>query len=154
LFEAGWGHRLFAVHLLFYLTGQHNQQGIIDFNSSKSMKIQFHIRGFNVNARMRNYLGEPLKRLQSLIQITNAAVVLEHMWDKAPAFRAFVLLAVPGPDIHAEVREHTLEAAWLKMIAALRKQIERRKAEQLARVKSKRQQLIFTALWSKIGRPK
>ena len=42
---------------------------------------------------MRNYLGEPLKRLQSLIQITNAAVVLEHMWDKAPAFRAFVLLA-------------------------------------------------------------
>jgi ribosome-associated translation inhibitor RaiA len=115
------------------------------------MKIQFHTRGLNISARVRNCLGEPLQRLQSLIQITKAAVVLEHTWDKAPAFRAFVLLAVPGPDIHAEVREHTLEAAWLKITAALRKQIERRKAEQLARTKSMRQQPIFTAPWSRGG---
>ena len=73
---------------------------------------------------------------------------------QSPRFPSVCVAGLTGTDIHAEVREHTLEAAWLKMIAALRKQIERRKAEQLARVKSKRQQLIFTALWSKIGRPK
>ena len=115
------------------------------------MKIQFHIRGLNVSARVRNDLREPLERLQSLISITNAAVVLEHRWDNAPAFRAFVLLAVPGPDIHAEVRAHTLEAVWLKVTASLRMQIEQRKARQLARVKSKRERPIFTAPWSKIG---
>ena len=115
------------------------------------MKIQFHIRGLNIRARVRNYLREPLERLQSRISITNAAVMLEHTRDNALAFRAFVLLAVPGPDIHAEVREHTLEAVWLKVTASLRKQIEKRKARQLARIKSKREQGIFAAPWSRTG---
>ena len=115
------------------------------------MRIQFHIRGLNLSGRVRNHLRAPLERLQSRIPITNAAVVLEHMCDNAPAFRAFVLLAVPGPDIHAEVREHTLEAVWLKVTASLRKQIEQRKAKQLARIKSKRERGIFAAPWSRTG---
>src|SRR5262245_55445645 len=115
------------------------------------MRIQFHIRGLNISSRVRNHLRQPLERLKSRIPITNAAVVLEHTWDAAPAFRAFVLLAVPGPDIHAEAREHTLEAAWLKGTASLRKQIEQRKAKQHARTKSKREQRIFAAPWSETG---
>ena len=115
------------------------------------MRIQFHIRSLNITARVRNDLRKPLERLESLIPITNAAVVLEHTWNNAPAFRAFVLLAVPGPDIHAEMREHTLEAVWLKVTASLRKQIEHRKARQLARIKSKREQSIFAAPWSRTG---
>lgn len=120
----------------------------------KSMKIQFHIRGINITARARNSLKELLERLQSLIPITAAAVALEHSRDSAPAFRAFVLLAVPGPDIHAEPRDHTLGATWLKVNAALREQIEQRKAKQLARIKSMRQQPIFTAPWSRGGVPR
>jgi ribosome-associated translation inhibitor RaiA len=115
------------------------------------MRIQFHIRGLNVSARVRNHLREPLERLQRRIPITGAAVVLEHTWNNAPAFRAFVLLAVPGPDIHAEVHEHTLEAVWLKVTASLRKQIEHRRARQLARIKSKRERGIFAAPWSRTG---
>jgi ribosome-associated translation inhibitor RaiA len=126
---------------------------MIDFSSSKSMKIQFHIRGLNITARNRSSLRGSLERLQSLIPITAAAVVLEHRWGSAPAFRAFVLLAVSGPDIHAEAHDHTLEAAWLKVNAALRKQIEQRKAKQLARIKSMRQQTIFTTPWSR-GAPR
>ena len=61
--------------------------------------------------------------------------MLEYERDYTPAFRAFALLAVPGPDIHAEARDHTLEAAWLKVTAALRKQIDRRQIRQEARVK-------------------
>jgi ribosome-associated translation inhibitor RaiA len=137
--------------LLAFLSGHHDDQGIIDFNSSKFMRIQFHIRGLNISGRVRNHLREPLEQLQSRIPITNAAVVLEHTWDNAPAFRAFVLLAVPGPDIHAEVREHTLEGVWLKVTASLRKQIEQRKARQLARIKSKHEQGIFAAPWSRTG---
>ena len=99
------------------------------------MKIQFHCRGLSVSARLRHWLEQPLEQLQSLISVTTAAVLLEHRQEDAPAFRALALLAVPGPDIHAEARDHTLEAAWLKVITALRKQIEQRKARQGARVK-------------------
>jgi len=99
------------------------------------MKTQFHIRGLNVNAGLRRWLEQSIERLESLISVTAAAIVLEHRRDDAPCFRAFVSLAVPGPDIHAEACDHTLEAAWLKVITALRKQIEHRKARQGARVK-------------------
>jgi ribosome-associated translation inhibitor RaiA len=112
------------------------------------MKTQFHIRGLNVSADLRRWLEQPLERLQSLISVSAAGVVLEHRRDDAPAFRAFALLAVPGPDIHAEARDHTLEAAWLKVTTALRKQIEQRKSKQIARIKSNRQQSISMARWS------
>jgi len=84
-------------------------------------------------------LEQPLERLESLISVTTAAVVLEHRRDDAPAFRAYGSLAGPGPDIHAETRDHALEAAWLKVTTAVRKQIEQRKARQEARPKSDRQ---------------
>ena len=99
-------------------------------HNSSSMKNQFHIRGLSVNAGLRRWLEQSLDRLESLIPVTAAAVVLEHRRDDAPAFRAYVSLAVPGPDIHAEACDHTLEAAWLKVVTALRKQIERRKTRQ------------------------
>lgn len=100
------------------------------------MRIQFHIRGLNDNASLRHWLGRPLEHLQELTSVTTAAVVLEYERDRAPAFRAFVLLAVPGPDIHAEARDHTLEAAWLKVTTALRQQIERRTARPGTRLKT------------------
>jgi len=57
-------------------------------------------------------------------------------------------LAVPGPDIHAEARDHTLEAAWLKVTAALRKQIEKRKAHQKPRLIGDRQHLLTVSRWT------
>ena len=103
------------------------------------MKVQFHIRGLNDNSDLRHRLLQPLERLQSLISISAIAAVLEHQQDEAPPFRAFVSLAVPGPDIHAEARDHTLEAAWLKVATALRQQIEGRKGSQQLRRKGRRQ---------------
>jgi ribosome-associated translation inhibitor RaiA len=99
------------------------------------MNTQFHIRGLNTNADLRRWLEQALDRLDSLIPVTAAAVVLEHRREDAPAFRVYVSLAVPGPDVHAEAREHTLETAWLKVTADLRRQIEQRKARQDSRVK-------------------
>jgi ribosome-associated translation inhibitor RaiA len=118
------------------------------------MKIQFHVRRINITATARNSLTESLDPLQRLIPISAAAVALEHSRDSAPAFRAFVLLAVPGPDIHAEARDHTLGATWLKVNAALRKQIERRNAKTLARVKPRRERPIFIAPSSRGGVPR
>ena len=100
------------------------------------MKIQFRIRGLNANASLRRWLEQQLERLQSLITVSSAEVVLEHQRDAAPAFGAHVHLAVPGPDIHATARDHTVQAAWLKVFKNLKGQIERRKARQRARLKS------------------
>lgn len=100
------------------------------------MKIQFHIRGVNVNAGLRRSLEQPLEQLGNLISISVAVVVVEHQWDGAPAFRAYVSLAVPGPDIQAEASDHTLKAAWLKVTVALRQKIEQRKTRREARVKT------------------
>jgi ribosome-associated translation inhibitor RaiA len=118
------------------------------------MKTQFHIHGLNVSARLRRLLEQSLERLQGRIPISAAAVVLDHRWDGAPPYRAFVLLAVPGPPIHAEARDHALAIAWLRVRAALRKQIEKRKAKQLTCIRSTRQRPIFIAPWSRRGVPK
>ena len=100
------------------------------------MKIQFQIRGLNANAGLRAWMEQQLERLHRLIPVSTADVVLEKQHDQAPAFRAHVHLAVPGPDIHAAARDHTFEAAWLKVFKNLKTQIERRKARKEANLKS------------------
>ena len=99
------------------------------------MQIQFYIRGLSINPAFRHRHEVTLERLGGLVAISAAAVVLEHQREEALPFRAYVSLAVPGPDIHAEARDHTLEAAWLKAATALRRQIDQRKSRQDARVK-------------------
>ena len=112
------------------------------------MKVQFRIRGLNANANLRGWLEKQLERLHDLIPVSNAEVVLERQQDNAPAFRVHVHLAVPGPDIHAAARDHTLEAAWLKVTHILRKQIERRKIRQHHKLKSNRQLPVIASRWS------
>lgn len=100
------------------------------------MKTQFLIRGLNVNADSRRWLEQSLGLLQKIVSISDAAIVLERRRDDTPPFRAYVSLAVPGPDIHAEARDHTLEAVWLKVTSSLRKQIAQRKSRQHARAEA------------------
>src|SRR5262249_22597934 len=111
------------------------------------MKTEFRIRGLNATANLRRWLEQSLNRLHRLIKVSAATVVIEQHREKTPAFRVFVQLAVPGPDIHAEAREHTLEAVWLKVIAALRKQVDQRESRRRARLKSKRQMPLSTSRW-------
>lgn len=112
------------------------------------MKIQFRIRGLNATAGLRAWLENQLERLHELIPVSTAEVVLERERDSAPAFRAQVHLAVPGPDIHAAARDHTLEAAWLKVAKNLRHQMERRKIQQQLRHKGHRQHPLTASRWS------
>jgi ribosome-associated translation inhibitor RaiA len=112
------------------------------------MKTQFHVLGLNLNAGSRAWLEKQLTRLHNLVPVTTAKVVLERQRENAPAFRAHVHLAVPGPDIHTEARDHTLEAVWLKVTTALRKQIERRKARQQLWRKSNRQHPLTGSRWA------
>mgnify|MGYP002629743715 CR=1 FL=1 len=112
------------------------------------MKIQFRICGLNANASLRGWLEQQLERFHNLIPVSTAEVQLERERDSAPAFRAHVHLAIPGPDIHATARDHTLEAAWMKVAKNLLKQIARRKMQQQLRRKGHRQHPLTGSRWS------
>jgi ribosome-associated translation inhibitor RaiA len=84
-------------------------------------------------------LDRHLERLDLLIPISSAQVVLEHQRNATPPFCASVDLAVSGPDIHAAARDHTLEAAVLKVARRLEEQIIVRKGRQPRRLKGRKQ---------------
>ena len=112
------------------------------------MKIQFRIRGLNSNASLRAWLAQQLEHLRSLVPVSTADVMLERQRDGAPAFRAQVHLAVPGPDIHAEACDHTLHAAWLKVAKKLRQQITRRKTRQQFQHRGQKNHSLTASRWS------
>jgi len=101
------------------------------------MKIQYHLRGLKPRAMIDRPMDQHLERLDRLIPISSAQVVLEHQRNAAPAFSAAVDLAVPGPDIHAAARDHTLAAVVLKVARRLEEQIEARKSRQQLRLKGR-----------------
>ena len=112
------------------------------------MRIQFRIRGLNATASLRAWLAQQLEHLRSLMPVSTADVMLERQRDGAPAFRAQVHLAVPGPDIHAEACDHTLQAAWLKVAKKLRQQITQRKTQQQLRHKGQAKHPLTASRWS------
>lgn len=127
-FDRGYSQRRFCFSPIMTDQPQSNV-------TSNSMKIQFHIRGVKDDLRLRRRLQRSLEGLAARIPISDAAVVVEHEPHSGPTFRAFSLLAVPGPDIHAEAHDYTFDAAWLKVTTALFKQIEQRKSQQVLRTR-------------------
>ncbi len=103
------------------------------------MNIQYQRRGLKPCIVTDRPLDEHLEHLDRLIPISLARVVLEHQRNAAPAFCASVDLAVPGPDIHAAARDHTLGAAVIKVARRLAEQIESRKSRQQLRLKDRHQ---------------
>ena len=63
-------------------------------------------------------------------------MTLERQREFAPAFRVQTQLEVPGPDFHAEARDHTLQAALLKVARELERQIRSRKSRRADRRKT------------------
>jgi ribosome-associated translation inhibitor RaiA len=92
------------------------------------MKILLQYCGLNARAFWRGLVEGQLRRLESLAAIASARVTLERQHEATPAFRVLTLLEVPGPDVHAEARDHTLQAALLKVVKDLERQIRSRRS--------------------------
>jgi ribosome-associated translation inhibitor RaiA len=99
------------------------------------MQVEFRILGIKADDRLRGQLTADLQALNHLMPIAHAQLSLEHQHEATPAFQAVAMLAVPGPDIHAAARDHTWPAAWRKVVARLREQMEQRRSRQIARQK-------------------
>ncbi len=101
------------------------------------MKILLRYFGLNARASLREMVEAQLRRLDGLAAIGSAQVTLEWQHEARPAFRVATLLEVPGPDIHAEARDHTLQAALLKVVKELERQLRSRKNRRTDRWKQK-----------------
>jgi ribosome-associated translation inhibitor RaiA len=77
--------------------------------------------------------------LQERLQIDEANVRLECSFATSPPFAVLVHLVTPGPDVSAEGRDHTLRAAFDKVMAELQGKIAGRAARRRQRLRSNRQ---------------
>ena len=100
------------------------------------MKILLRYCGLNARASWQGLVEAQLRKLENLAAIASARVTLEWQREVKPAFRVLTLLEVPGPDVHAEARDHTLQAALLKVVKDLERQIRSRRRRRAERWKS------------------
>ncbi len=91
------------------------------------MKILLRYCSLNARAFWQGMVENQLKQLQHLAAIASARVTLEWQREFKPAFRVEAQLEVPGPDFHAEARDNTFQAALLKVVKDLERQIRSRK---------------------------
>lgn len=90
------------------------------------MIIIFIHRWLRPDKELQEIICERIKRLAKLLHIEVAEVTLERNGPSGPPFTARILLAVAGPDLYAEERNHTPEATIHKVLDKLARQIERR----------------------------
>lgn len=83
-----------------------------------------------------SWVEDRIFSLQPRLQIDEANVRLEHRREASPAFRVQVHLVTPGPDVIAEGRDHTLRAAFEKVMSDLQDRISERTTKRLQRVRS------------------
>jgi len=91
------------------------------------MNIVVRYSGLTIRATWQELVETKLKKLQSLAAIATARVTLEWQQGVKPAFRVLTWLEVPGPDFHAHASDHTFQAALVKVIKNLEKQIRSRR---------------------------
>lgn len=103
------------------------------------MKTTLRCFGFDAHAAWQDLVMEQLRWLKNLTDIESVEVIMEQRRDSSPAYRARVLLVVPGPDFHAEAKDYTLAAALHKAVEDLARQIRARRTKRVERRKSRLQ---------------
>ena len=112
------------------------------------MKTSLRYLGLNALAAWDRLVQEHLNLLQKLTNIESAQVVLERQREDTPAFRAHMVLVVPGPDFHADAMDHTLTATLHKVVENLKRQIRARQTKRQVRDKSNLQLGTISRRWS------
>jgi ribosome-associated translation inhibitor RaiA len=100
--------------------------------------IKVNLQNFNINSlqSLEAWVGQQISSLGRIRRIDSANVRLARLEAASPAYHVKVHLVTPGPDVFAEGRDHTLRAAFTKVVDRLRQQIERRVQKRLLRRKS------------------
>ena len=100
------------------------------------MKLTLHHFDLSSTKALDSWIERHIVSLQPRLQIDEASVRLAYRRDASPAYRVNVHLVTPGPDVFAEGCDHTLRAAFGKMMTALKNKLSGRDAKRLCRLKS------------------
>jgi ribosome-associated translation inhibitor RaiA len=100
------------------------------------MNVILRYRGLNARSFWQGLVEAQVNKLKLLAAIASARITLERRHEVKPAFRVLALLEVPGPDFHAEASGYTLQAALLKAVKLLERQIRARNSRQASKSKS------------------
>jgi len=76
--------------------------------------------------------------LRERLQIEEANVRLAHRPETSPAYEVNVHLVTPGPDVFAQGRDHTLQAALGKVLDELKDKLVHRALRRVHRLRSNR----------------
>jgi ribosome-associated translation inhibitor RaiA len=96
------------------------------------VKIKLRFLGIKPREQWKEQVAKEIDALGKVAAVSSADVVLEGRRESGPFFRLRALLAVPGPDFHAEGVDHTFAAALRKLVQELTRQIRHRKEKRLS----------------------
>jgi len=91
------------------------------------MKTILIHRSIKPDATLAAQVRERLGKLSGIARIEVAEVTFERSAAASPPFLVRMHLAVPGPDLHVEEKEHTLQAALHKAFGKLARLVRNRK---------------------------
>jgi ribosomal subunit interface protein len=106
------------------------------------MNLLFHHGHLRRSVALEHFVESRLLALEARQRIAAAEVHLVAEPDASPRYRASVLLRMPGPDIHASARDHTVRGALERTLDAAEEQLNARQDRRRAR---RRTELQHTA---------
>lgn len=100
--------------------------------------MKLNVRHYNLRSThaVDALIENGILALQPRLQIDEAHVRLECRTESSPAYGVRVHLVTPGPDVHAEGRDHTIQAAVRKVITQLESRLGWRERRQRIRTRS------------------
>jgi ribosome-associated translation inhibitor RaiA len=102
------------------------------------MKLTLQHQSIRSTSTLDSWVENQIFALRERLQIDEANVRLAHRPDASPPYEVNVHLVTPGPDVFAEGRDHTLQAALNKVLNVLRGKIGNRSTRRERRLNSNR----------------
>ncbi len=101
------------------------------------MKLTLQHKNVRSTTDLDSWVEEQIISLQPGLKIDEATISLAHEHEASPAFQVKAHLVTPGPDVFAEGCDHTLRAAFYKLMASLRGKIGNRATRRQKRQKNR-----------------
>ena len=101
--------------------------------------MRLNLQHLNIRSldTLDSWVEKQIFALSQARQIDEANVRLVRLENASPAYQVNVHLVTPGPDVFAESRDHTLRAAFGKVMAELKEKIGGREMKRTKRLRSK-----------------
>lgn len=101
------------------------------------MKVTIQHRNIQPTGKLNSSVKERILALKPRLQIDEAKILLEQNFEVSPPFAVRLHLVTPGPDVIAEGRDYTIQAAMNKMLGTVNEELVRRSHKRVRKLKNK-----------------